>query len=131
MFWIIGIVVFVLVVYCIHRLQKTIKNLRRKIDVLFVQQYELYKKLSSIRQCTLDNREYHILCIGNSITIHSPFEEVHWYSNHGMAASKPDNDYCHILEEKIKKHNAKSTVSPINIATWEKDFSIDLNLMLK
>lgn len=130
MSWIIVIGVFSLVVYSTYRVQKTIKNLRRKIDSLSMKQKELYGKLSSIGHCTLDDSEYHILCIGNSITIHPPFDEVNWYSNHGMAASKPKNDYCHILEERVKRHNAQSTVSPLNIAIWEKDFSIDLNLLL-
>lgn len=128
MFWGIGIVVFVM--YCIYRLQKMIKNLKIKINALSNEQTGLYRKLSSIGHCSLDDRECHILCIGNSITIHPPYDEVNWYSNHGMAASKPVNDYCHILEEKIKKHNANSTVTPINIAVWEKDFSIELNHLL-
>ena len=44
-----------------------------------------------------DSDEHHVLCLGNSITRHTPYDAVNWYSDHGMAASKPENDYCHIL----------------------------------
>lgn len=80
-------------------------------------------------KCSLDTTAYNVLCIGNSITIHGPYNDINWYSNHGMAASAPQNDYCHILEQKLKTLNERSTVSAINISSWEINFQ-DLDLLL-
>lgn len=83
------------------------------------------------RKCALDNEVHHVLCIGNSITIHPPYKPVGWPYNHGMAASAPENDYCHVLERLLKEHNNQSIVTPINIAVWEEDFTLDLDVLLR
>lgn len=43
----------------------------------------------------LDNSKYDYLVIGNSITSH-PINE-YWWGEWGMAASKKENDFVHIL----------------------------------
>lgn len=129
---VIALIVFasILTCFCIHKFIKVIKVQRTKINALSRSLQETNNKLLLLRKCKLDNEEYHVLCIGNSITIHPPYDAIKWYSNHGMAASTPQRDYCHILEEKMRKHNPRSTVSPVNIAVWERDFSIKLNTIL-
>lgn len=83
--------------------------------------YEAYQITDTAR---IDTFEHHVLCLGNSITLHtlgrtrpgaSPFWEGHW----GMCASRPDSDYVHRLKTKLRKYNKKTTVTGINIAVWE------------
>ena len=38
-----------------------------------------------------------ILIVGNSITYHAPKEDIDWNNSWGMAASRAENDYVHIL----------------------------------
>lgn len=83
------------------------------------------------RTCHLDSLPHNVLCIGNSITLHQPLGDINWYSCHGMAASKPEFDYCHILEKMMRQHNPKTTVTPVNLASWENDFSISIDSLLK
>ena len=80
---------------------------------------------------TSDNLPHKVLCLGNSITRHTPYDPVNWYSDHGMAASKPENDYCHVLQTLMRQHNSETTVTPLNIADWERDFSLNLENKLK
>ena len=94
-------------------------------------QYRREERKVMLRKCTLDSQAHHVLCIGNSITIHPPYEPVGWLFNHGMAASAPQNDYCHVLESRLKELNSQSTVTPINIAVWEQDFTLDLDELLR
>lgn len=74
-----------------------------------------------------DLAEHHVLCIGNSITRHTPYDAVNWYSDHGMAASKPENDYCHVLQSLMREDNKNTTVTPCTIPNWERDFSLNLD----
>jgi alpha-galactosidase len=76
---------------------------------------------------TKDRDEHHVLCLGNSITRHTPYDAVNWYSDHGMAASKPENDYCHVLESLMRQDNKNTTVTPCAIPNWERDFSLNLD----
>ncbi len=46
-----------------------------------------------------------VIFIGNSITLHGPAPEIGWISNHGMAATHKEDDYCHILLQRL---NVKS-----------------------
>lgn len=78
-----------------------------------------------------DKSEHHVLCLGNSITRHSPYDAVNWYSDHGMAASKPEKDYCHVLLSLMRNNNANTTVSALNIADWERNFDLDLDELLR
>ena len=74
-----------------------------------------------------DNLPHQVLCIGNSITRHSPYDAVNWYSDHGMAASKPQKDYCHVLQSLMRMNNPNTTVTACNIANWERDFTLNLD----
>lgn len=62
-----------------------------------------------------------VLCLGNSITWHPRKDEIEWYPEWGMAASRLENDYCHQLESMLKHDNDESTVLPLNIADWERE----------
>ena len=69
---------------------------------------------------------YKVLCLGNSITRHAYAKKVEWYSDWGMAASCPENDYCHVLEKLLCETFPGSKVSPLNIAKWERSLSSDI-----
>ena len=94
-------------------------------------QYRADERKVMQRKYTLDSQAHHVLCIGNSITIHPPYEPIGWPYNHGMAASAPQNDYCHVLESRLKELNSQSTVTPVNIAVWEQNFALDLDELLR
>ncbi|MDE6490149.1 MAG: beta galactosidase jelly roll domain-containing protein, partial [Muribaculaceae bacterium] len=57
-----------------------------------------------------------VLCLGNSITRHERKDDIEWFSEWGMAASREENDYCHRLEAMIAKDRPGSKVTPRNIA---------------
>ena len=60
-----------------------------------------------------------VACIGNSITKHGYLPSVGWYGDWGMAASKEENDYCHVLQGKLKNFNSSSSVTPVPIQDFE------------
>lgn len=67
------------------------------------------------------SQPHQVLCLGNSMTLHAPNENVGWFSDWGMAASCRENDYCHILDKELKQRNKNSSVTPLNIAFWERN----------
>lgn len=91
----------------------------------------LSEMIAKQQTCQLDSRPHKVLCIGNSITLHLPSNAVNWYSSQGMAASKPELDYCHVLEKLMRQHNRKTTVTPVNIADWERNPSLSLDSLLR
>ena len=75
----------------------------------------------------LDDKTHHVLCLDNSITLHPRKDDIGWHSEHGMAASMPQKDYVHLLENRFKQHNASSSVMGINIAEWEINSKVALH----
>ena len=75
------------------------------------------------------NNEFNYLAIGNSITQHGICD--YWWNKHGMAASKEDKDYVHLvkngIEDKIKERKGKErkgkdisvTALAYNYYLWE------------
>jgi lysophospholipase L1-like esterase len=57
-----------------------------------------------------------VLILGNSITAHGPAPDIGWNGNWGMAASKKENDFVHLLEAKFKARNKEVEVQYANIA---------------
>lgn len=71
-----------------------------------------------------------VLCLGNSITRHEYAPSIEWFSAWGMAASKEENDYCHQLERMLCQQYPGSKVTPLNIADWERNLSMNLSALL-
>ena len=71
-----------------------------------------------------------VLCLGNSITKHAYAPSVEWYGNWGMAASKAENDYCHVLQTMLSAYRPGSRVTPLNIADWERNLSLDIDSLI-
>ncbi|MBQ4527234.1 MAG: hypothetical protein II998_04090 [Clostridia bacterium] len=63
-----------------------------------------------------------VMFVGNSITLHSPRPEIGWNFEHGMAASKPENDYVHILANKINEVVPDSRFCICQVSKWEVEF---------
>lgn len=63
-----------------------------------------------------------VLFVGNSITRHGPREDIGWDGDWGMAASCLENDYLHILVEKIRALDPEMAWSIAQVAPFEWDF---------
>ena len=63
-----------------------------------------------------------VLFVGNSITRHGPREDIGWDGDWGMAASSLENDYLHILVEKIRALDSEMAWSIAQVAPFEWDF---------
>lgn len=62
-----------------------------------------------------------VLFLGNSITLHGPAPQIGWTGNYGMAASREELDYVHVLLKKIRQHTASEPKSIVkNIAEFER-----------
>lgn len=131
MLLIICFVCVVAVIFVSCKYYKVLTRQKEYIIMLINEKSFVAEKYVRQKNNNLDSLPHNVLCLGNSITLHTPLDEVNWYSSHGMAASKPDSDYCHRLEHMLKKYNSMSTVTPVNIASWERDFSINLDSLLK
>ena len=71
-----------------------------------------------------------VVVLGNSITRHGVRKEVGWLSDYGMAASSTESDFCHVLQEGFWSQNPDVVVVFKNIAAWERDFSVDKELLM-
>lgn len=58
-----------------------------------------------------------LLFIGNSITKHGKCS--YWPGEWGMAASSPENDYVHLLVNKLRKSGQHVEYADINFLKWE------------
>lgn len=75
-------------------------------------------------------RPLKVVCLGNSITHHAYLPDVEWYSDWGMAASKPENDYCHVLERELQTFNKHTRVHPQNIYPFERNPYCDIDSLI-
>jgi len=69
-----------------------------------------------------DAKGKRILFVGNSITIHDPEESIGWYGQWGMAASKKENDYVHLLMKKILQKHIDSSYCICHVSKWEAQY---------
>ncbi len=60
-----------------------------------------------------------VMLVGNSITLHGIRPEIGWYHDFGMAASKKENDYAHILMRKICEKSPDSAFCICQVSEWE------------
>ncbi|MPR34701.1 SGNH/GDSL hydrolase family protein [Salmonirosea aquatica] len=63
-----------------------------------------------------------VLIVGNSITGHGPAPEIGWYGDWGMAASKPDSDYVHILSLDLKSRYNASQIKTLYGVPFEQNY---------
>ncbi len=66
-----------------------------------------------------------ILFVGNSITMHGSRPGVDWYcegDGYGMAASSKENDYVHLVMEKIREKYPGASFCIAQAAIWESHY---------
>lgn len=62
-----------------------------------------------------------ILFLGNSITRHEQKTEIGWDGDYGMAASRPGNDYVHVLCDMLEKRGKHIICRAVNISGFERN----------
>ena len=80
------------------------------------------KDSPSVRFENLNNEGLRVLFVGNSITLHGPSEPIGWFGDWGMAASKKENDYVHLVEDHIKTKHPNASFCICNAADWERKY---------
>ena len=66
-----------------------------------------------------------VLILGNSITKSPPAPGIGWHHDWGMAASRKDKDFVHVLSRQINAHpkvSGKCVLRFANVASYEGDF---------
>ncbi len=58
------------------------------------------------------------LALGNSITQHGICD--YWWNNIGMAASKPEKDYFHLVTSYLEQRHQAVNAKAVNFSAWEK-----------
>lgn len=85
-------------------------------------------KLNTVQRTLTFNT---VVILGNSITYAPQHTQIGWYGNWGMAATKQDSDYVHILINYFKVNNPKVLVKIKNIQPFEENpehYNIDAEL---
>jgi len=75
-----------------------------------------------IKYINPDGKGIRVLFLGNSITLHGIKTEIGWENEWGMAASKKENDYVHLMVEKIKEIHTDAVFSICQVAEWEGNY---------
>ena len=83
--------------------------------------------VSALRQIQNKNRveivdnagKTRVLFVGNSITRHEPKPEIGWINDWGMAASKWENDYVHVVLKFLSNRFGKIDYCVVNCGEWE------------
>lgn len=68
---------------------------------------------------------FKLAILGNSITYHEPNPSLGWYGQYGMAASKAENDYVHVLLSKLSEAGHPADCLIANLAEWERTMDDD------
>ena len=83
---------------------------------LLMEEKSIEKDSSQFKESCLRGGAFNYLAIGNSITVHPKCD--YWWNENGMAASKIDTDYYHIVVDFLKK-NVNVNSIPYNFSVWE------------
>lgn len=73
--------------------------------------------------------KYRVLFIGNSITWHGPKADIGWHGDWGMAASKEENDYVHVLVSMLQESGDNVDYCIAQLAEWERDYERGLDIL--
>ena len=80
------------------------------------------KETDFVRFENLDGNGIRVMFIGNSITLHGVLESIGWHGFWGMAASAKENDYVHILMNKISEKHPDAAFCICQVAKWERNY---------
>lgn len=90
--------------------QTMIQNLQQRIEKL---ETEIHHKAIA-----WDENGFNYFAIGNSITKHR-LASYWWDNDRGMAASKDDADYVHLVSQYLKENNSDVITYSYNFSSWE------------
>lgn len=68
------------------------------------------------------------LFLGNSLTMPQLIQD--WQSSWGMAATKQEYDYTHIVQEGLRTKDANAVCTPLSFSAWERDFSTSIATLI-
>ena len=80
------------------------------------------KKNSYVTFIQEDGKGKKVMFVGNSITRHGISPEIGWYWDWGMAASALENDYVHLLVDKINMIEPYTSFCVCQVANWECEY---------
>lgn len=94
--------------------KNTVKGTKQLKDTEYV------KIVYAEEACNTHQRK--IMFVGNSITMHGIAQSIGWNGCYGMAASSEDNDYVHVLMNKVRNHNPNTSYCICQVCEWESDY---------
>ena len=80
------------------------------------------KKNSYVTFIQEEGKGKKVMFVGNSITRHGVLPEIGWYCDWGMAASALENDYVHLLVDKINMIEPDTSFCVCQVAKWECEY---------
>ena len=80
------------------------------------------KKHSYVTFIQEEGKGKKVMFVGNSITRHGILPEIGWYWDWGMAASALENDYVHLLVDKINMIEPDTSFCVCQVAKWECEY---------
>ncbi len=72
-----------------------------------------------------------VMFVGNSITLHGIRPSIGWYNECGMAASRRECDYVHILMDRISGADSDAAFCICQVSEWESKYKIGDSLLPK
>lgn len=103
----------------IHSLNEEIASIENDLQVA---NEEIAKLKSDVQVLSGKKYEYladgfNYLAIGNSITRHGKAD--YWWNEIGMAATRPENDYVHLIASHLEENNEDVCFYAVNFYKWE------------
>lgn len=80
------------------------------------------KESSVVRFHNLGGGGKRIMLVGNSITLHGKAPQIGWNLECGMAASAPEKDYVHLLEERVLDIDGGAEFCICQVSGWERSY---------
>jgi len=82
----------------------------------------LFASIAFFSKSALANSDLfkNVIFVGNSITKHPPSKKWKWVNNWGMAASKEENDYVHLLIDGLQSRGYQATEKIFSVAPLER-----------
>ena len=101
---------------------KTKENLYAQLQKNNVDSKNQLAESSRVHFTNLDGKGKRIMFVGNSMTLHGIRPSIGWNGEYGMAASKKENDYVHLLMAKTNEVVSDSQFCICQVADWERAF---------
>lgn len=80
------------------------------------------KRKAPVRFINENGSGKRIMFVGNSITLHGVKEDIGWFNEWGMAASKKENDYVHITASLVNQIDKDAVFCLCQVAQWEQGY---------